>query len=201
MTTPSLIADVAALAVVPQGTPGSTGYTYGIVGVTPDGRKSLVVTDAEASGNAVLDETNFNRMTWTDVAGYESYELWRTVSAGDPSTVGLIGTVLAGVQTFDDTGLVAVAGTANADNNTDLGTEVSLGHYSGDVNVAIGSIGTGTYQVEGSYGGIPAKWFTEGTALTADGVVVVTRKYSKLRINNTAYTTGAPQAFVAGDVD
>jgi len=199
MTTPPLLADVAALTVVPQGASGSTGYTYGIVGVTAEGRKSLVVTDVEAAGNAVLDETNFNRMTWSDIAGYVRYELWRIASAGTPSDTGLIGTVLAGVETFDDTGLEATAGTASAVNETGIGSEVSQLHYEGSVDVAIQNIGTGTYQVEGSYGGSPAVWWTEGAALTADGVVVVTRNYGKLRIRNTAFTSGTPQAFCAGE--
>lgn len=193
---PPLLADTATLAVVPQGTPGSTAYTYGLVGVDANGKKSLVETDVEASGNAVLDETNFNRMTWTDVAGYISYEIWRIASAGTPATTGLIGTVLATVQTFDDTGLAAVAGTASAANTTGIGDEIALNHYNGDLSVSGEGVGTGTYQLEGTFGGI---WMNEGSALTAAGVLAVTRKYTKVRFRNTAFTSGSPQGYVGGD--
>ena len=201
MSSPPLLADLASLTVVPQGASGAVSYTYGIVGVTAEGRKSLVVTDVEASGNATLDDTNFNRMTWTDVAGYVSYELHRTASAGDPASTGLIGTVAAGVQTFDDTGLVGDGSTASAVNESGIGKETSMAHAEGQQDFVMQGIGTGTYQLEGTYGGVPNVWQNEGSAFTADGQIVVTKFYGKMRIRNTAFTSGTPEAFVAGDAD
>jgi len=195
---PSALADVSTLAVVPQGTSGGTSYTYGVVGVTADGRESIVDTDLEASGNAVLDATNFNRLTWTDIAGYVLYKLYRTISGGAPSSVGYIGEVLPGIQVFDDTGLHARVETPSAANDTQFGSEVHLQNYEGDLNVSAEGIGDGTYQLEGSYGG---GWLNEGTAITADGILVVTRKYIKVRFQNTAYTSGAPVAYVGGDTE
>lgn len=201
MTTPPLLADVSNLAVVPQGASGSTAYTYGIVGIDANGKRSEVDLDVEASGNATLDETNFNRMTWTDITGYVSYDIYRTASAGTPSTTGLIGNVLAGVQTFDDTGLAATTETANATNTTGIGAEIPQNHFARSIDVPITGIGTATYQVQGSYGGVPRVWLDEGSALTADGVVVVSRRYGQLRIKCTAFTNGTPEAFCSGDTE
>lgn len=202
MTLHPLLADVAALTVVPQGASGATSYTYGIVGVDVRGKKSLVETDVEASGNAVLDGVNFNRMTWSDIAGYVSYELWRTASAGTPATVGLIGTVLAGVETFDDIGLAAVAGTASAANTTGEGVALPLQHYNGDLNVSLQDRVDGTFQLQGAFGGdavTGGKWLDEGAALTADNVLVVTKKYVRVRMVTTVVFTAAPKVFCAGD--
>lgn len=203
MTLHPLLADVAALTVVPQGASGATSYTYGIVGVDVRGKKSLVETDVEAAGNAVLDETNFNRMTWTDIAGYISYELWRTASAGTPATTGLIGTVLAGVETFDDTGLAATLdGQESAANTTGEGEALPLQHYNGDLNVSLQDRVDGTFQLQGAFGGDAAtggKWLDEGAALTADGILVVTKKYVRVRIVATVVFTAAPKVFCAGD--
>lgn len=193
---PSPVADITTLAVVPQGTSGATSYTYGVVGVTADGRRSIVDTDVEASGNAVLDETNYNRLTWTDIAGYVSYEVWRTVSGGAPSSTGLLGLVLPGIQEFDDTGVHAKAGTPSAANDTHIGAEVRLQGFNGDLSVSAEGIGVGTYQLEGSFGGA---WHDEGAAITADGIVAVTTKYTKLRYRNTAFTSGTPVAYCGGD--
>jgi hypothetical protein len=202
MTAAALLANVSTLAVAPQGAAGSTGYTYGIVGVDARGKESLIDTDAEASGNAVLDETNFNRLTWTDIAGYDSYKIYRTISAGTPATVGLIGTVLAGVQTFDDTGLAGDASIGSAANTTGDSDHISLQGFNGDLNLSLQGWVDGTFQFQGSFGGDPdtgGAWLDEGGALAANTILVVTKKYTRIRVVTDVLWTTAPSLFLAGD--
>lgn len=194
---PPILGAISAPTVTPVGTTGAVTYDYKLVGVTANGNKSAVTAAGQTTtGNAVLDATDLNRVTWTDIAGFVSYEIWRTASGGIPASTGLIGTVLSGVQTFDDIGYDAVAGTPNASNNSGLGEVLHLQAFNGDLNVVGDGIGVGTYQLQGSFGG---DWLSEGSALTADGVLVVTRKYVRLRFSNSAFTSGTPVAYCAGD--
>jgi flagellar hook assembly protein FlgD len=93
----------AAPAVAPQGTAGAKTYGYQIIatdgtnpvsGLSPVGRTT--------TGNATLDATNFNRVTWAAVAGATQYKVYRTQTNGTPATTGLVGTV--GGTSFDDQG-------------------------------------------------------------------------------------------------
>ncbi len=199
---PPLLADVAALTVGNEGASGAVGYTYAIVGIDANGQRSLAEAGATATGNAVLDGTNFNRLTWSDIAGYVSYEIFRTISAGDPATLGLIGTALFGAEVFDDTGLAPTAGTAGTEstaNATGEGAAMELKTVNGDVNVATETFGVGTYQIQGSFSG-SGGFVNEGTALSAAAtVLVVTKKYIRLRSKCTAFTSGTPSGFVCGD--
>lgn len=195
---PPVLAAVATPTVTPQGTGGAATWGYEIVGVKANGSRGVVSTEGTtAVGNATLDGTNFNRVTWTDVAGYATYEIWRSTSGGTPATTGLIGTVAVGVQTFDDTGLAITAGaTQPAADETGNGDEFPLQPYNGSFDASAQDIGTGTYQLQGTYGG---NWIDEGTALTADGVRVVTNHYTSVRWRCTAFTSGTPTSWIAGD--
>jgi len=111
-------------AVSNQGTPGTTEYDYAIVTLVPGGGYGEYAEPYTSTGNATLDGTNFNRITWTDVPGAAGYEIWRTVSDGTPSSIGKIGTVAQGVQQFDDTGL---AGDDNDVNDIYNGASLIIG--------------------------------------------------------------------------
>lgn len=108
-----------APTVTNVGTAGSTTVTYGIVAVLADGTTSgLGVTTANATSNATLNGTNYNTVTWSLITGAAHYQIWRIATGGTPNTTGLIGTVGAGVTTFNDTGIVANGATAPIFNNT-----------------------------------------------------------------------------------
>lgn len=101
-----------------QGTPGVTAYAYKIVAKMIDNESDLFpeVGHTPASGagvtgtgNASLDETNFNRITWTAVTGAESYDVYRT-TGGSPTPPVIIASGIE-VTTFDDTGIVGTAAT------------------------------------------------------------------------------------------
>jgi hypothetical protein len=195
---PPLLAAVGAPTVTPQGAGGAETWGYKVVAVDANGKETAASTEGTtAGGNATLDGTNFNRITWTDVTGGVSYKIYRTTSGGTPATLGLIGTVASGVQTFDDTGLVGDASTANATNTTGDGASVKMAQFNGDHTVFMNDIGTGTYQVQVSANN--SDWVNEGSALTASGLLNVTTKAMYIRSKCTAFTSGTPTGFVCGD--
>lgn len=195
---PPLLATSPTPSVGNEGTSGATAYGYKLVGVDANGKKGAVsVEGTTATGNAVLDVTNFNRLTWTDVAGYVSYEIHRTSSSGTPATTGLIGTVLSGVQTFDDVGLAVTDATApNATNQTGDGASTDTSFFEHDMTLYGTGIGTGTYQVQVSPD--DTNWFNEGSALTASGFLNSLVKSRFVRFKCTAFTSGTPVGWVVG---
>jgi hypothetical protein len=105
-----------APTVTPQGTTGAAAYSYVLVARAADGRfTGASVVGSTATGNAVLTGVNKNHLTWVDPAGAELIEIYRTVGGG---SIGIIGSVAAGVQAFDDTGLVGDGTTAPVANST-----------------------------------------------------------------------------------
>jgi hypothetical protein len=94
--------------VTPQGTTGATSYSYAIGVVDAAGDVQAAGPDGStATGNATLTGANFNRVTWTAVTGAAFYIIYRTVSGGTPSSLGIVGVVPGGTLTFDDTGIAA----------------------------------------------------------------------------------------------
>lgn len=95
----------AAPTVTPQGTPGSTTYTYVVTAVNEYGETVASPTGSTATGNATLNGSNFNRLTWAAVPSSSGYRIYRTVGGG---SAGLIGYgQWYGTITFDDTGIAA----------------------------------------------------------------------------------------------
>lgn len=59
-----------SVTVTPQGTGGSTTYNYKVTAVAEETyEESLAASGSTATGNADLDNTNYNRITWTAPAG------------------------------------------------------------------------------------------------------------------------------------
>jgi hypothetical protein len=104
--------------VSPQGTPGAVAYSYAISSVNATGESKASAAKATATGAATLNSTNFNQITWTLDPAATSYNIYRTASAGTPSTTGLIGTATA--ATFDDTGLAGDGSTAPTENTSGI---------------------------------------------------------------------------------
>ncbi|EPR42727.1 hypothetical protein dsx2_2644 [Desulfovibrio sp. X2] len=87
-------------SVVPQGTTGSTTYTYVVTAVKDETDEESVPSSEKttASGNATLSGTNFNRVTWAAVSGAKEYNVYREKNG----VFGWIG--VAEGTTYDDKG-------------------------------------------------------------------------------------------------
>ena len=98
----------AAPTVAPQGTAGATTYAYKVVAKDRGGSITAGSANGQTTtGNATLNGSNFNRLTWTAITGATDYDIYR-VTGG--ATQGKIATVTA--TTIDDTGLVGDASSA-----------------------------------------------------------------------------------------
>ena len=87
-----------APTVTATGTTGATTWTYKIVAYKSDGSRTPVgAAGSTATGNATLDVTNYNALTWTAVTGASSYYVYRTAAGGTPSTTGYVATTTARV--------------------------------------------------------------------------------------------------------
>lgn len=95
LTTPT------GLGVAAQGTTGSTAYAYRVSAINAQGETLAASSVAIANGNATLDSTNFNRVTWTTVSGATGYNIWGRKATGVGHSY--LGTVY-GVTTYDDKG-------------------------------------------------------------------------------------------------
>jgi hypothetical protein len=111
------LSDPSAPTVTAQGTTGATAYSYKVVAMHRHGQTAASAAGSVANGNATLSSTDFNRVTWTAVTGATAYRIYRTASAGTPSTTGQIG-VVGAVTQFDDTGLAGDSSTAPTVNTT-----------------------------------------------------------------------------------
>lgn len=127
------------VSVSPQGTTGSTSYSYRVVAIstTIGGTVATLPSTAGSTttGHASLDGTNFNTVTWTAPAGVVAnagYRVYRTVGG---ATQGLIATVAAGVTTLDDTGLAGDASSVPTVNGTAMATASMVLTTSGAVNI------------------------------------------------------------------
>jgi hypothetical protein len=184
-----------APAVANQGSAGSTAYSYKLVAVgvgSSAGAPRATAASAAgstATGNATLDGTNFNRLTWSDVLGETAYDIYRTASAGVPATTGKIGTVAAGSTQFDDKGLAADGSTPPTVNTTGDGDPIDVLQFEGKT-VQISGTFSATIQMEGTI--TPGAWISEGSAATGAAVVEISKTYQQLRTKMTAYTSGTP---------
>jgi hypothetical protein len=118
----SLLSSVGVVTVTPTLGSAST-WTY--VVVAKDANGFVTAASAAAStttGAATLDATHFNTLTWTAIPGAASYDVYRTVHATSPTTIGKIGNVISSVNVattgFKDNGLAGDATTAPAVNTT-----------------------------------------------------------------------------------
>lgn len=103
----------SGLAVVAQGTSGSTSWGYCVTAFSSTGEtfecEEVLITD----GAATLNGTNYNRISWEPVDGAVKYSVYRTTSGGTPSSVGRIRTTVA--LQVDDKGLAASGGLPSED--------------------------------------------------------------------------------------
>jgi hypothetical protein len=100
-TTPS------GAAVANLGTPGSTTYSYRITGVDAGGTEGPASTAATtATGAAVLNGTDKNRITWNAMPGAAAYNVYGRTGGSELKMTPTAITAL----TFDDNGSVTPSG-------------------------------------------------------------------------------------------
>ena len=88
--------------IAPQGTPGTTSYSYRVVATMTSGEVLPAgAVGSTTTGAAALDGTDYNQLTWTALANAATYAVYRTVGG---ATTGLIASDLTS-PTLDDTGL------------------------------------------------------------------------------------------------
>lgn len=101
ITTYTALTTPGSVSVAPQGTTGSTTYSYRISAFNNSGETLASISTTTTTGNASLNSTNFNRVTWGAVSGATGYNIW-----GREAT-GLAETFMAsvyGTTTYDDKG-------------------------------------------------------------------------------------------------
>jgi hypothetical protein len=176
----------AAPTITQSGTAGSTSYSYAIAAVNVNGGSTLLSTAATTTtGNATLNSTNFNKVTWTAVTGVFQYKVYRTASSGSPSSTGLIGTVTgpegAVSTTFNDTGIAGTTAAPTVDTSGQL-TATGTALFQNAAN------STTAFQIQNAGGSVLLG------ADTTDGVVGIgaapTAGGANLQVNGTISSTG-----------
>lgn len=105
--------------VTPQGAPGSTSWSYALVGIDSTGLRTLVSPiGTTTTGTGTLNGSNFNRLDWAAKAGIVTYEIERSAAGGVPNTTGVIGST--SLLTFNDTGLAVLGATPPDSLHVDL---------------------------------------------------------------------------------
>jgi hypothetical protein len=126
---PALIISAAALAtpaaptVNNVGTGGAAAYSYRVVARSGAGKTLASAAGTTATGNATLDATNYNRVTWVAVPGATAYDIYGrsgtelylgtvyvTAPGGSTKIGGGVINVNALGNGFEDKGTVTPAG-------------------------------------------------------------------------------------------
>jgi hypothetical protein len=145
--------------VTPHGTSGSTTWGYKIVACQTDPHGEAVVAASTegttSTGNATLNGTNYNIITWLATAGADFYRIYRTTAGGTPSSTGLIADNVTDL-TYNDEGGAGDATTApsvSSDNvillgedgssypNKLKGREFMLVRWNGDIHAKASTTG------------------------------------------------------------
>jgi hypothetical protein len=121
----------------PLGFTDASTWTYKCVARGADGASHGIASAAgsTSTGRAVLSTNNYNIIRFTPIVNATLYDIYRTVSGGNPATLGLIGTAAYGglvdpatgleYSVFNDTGLAGDGTTAPA--TTPFDYRVQLG--------------------------------------------------------------------------
>ena len=117
----------AAPTITNQGTPGVITWSYKITALSVVGETLPSPVGTTLTGNATLDGTNYNTITWVLTEGALAYNIYRTAANGTPGTIGLIGTIASlSPLSFDDTGLAVTTAIPIVDTSAGL-TDSSTG--------------------------------------------------------------------------
>jgi hypothetical protein len=184
----SQLSTPTAPTLTTSGTAGSTTYGYKVTALDGTGETLASSETTIATGNATLTGTNRINISWNSVGGAIQYKIYRTTSAGTPSSTGLISTVAGSVTTISDTGLAASGSTPVA-NTTGNATIAGTIQGSGLTITNGATIGT-TLQVTGTStltGGATIRGVTIDNATATDDriLIAVTSNASAARFDGT----------------
>lgn len=82
LTTYTAITTPTNLTITPQGSAGTTTYSYKITAFNDTGETAASSAATTTTGNATLDNTNYNRVTWTAVANATGYNIFGRTATG-----------------------------------------------------------------------------------------------------------------------
>lgn len=105
----------AAPTVAAQGTGGSTTWGYKVTAHSEVGETLASSETQITDGNATLDGTNYNQVSWSAVDGAIEYSVYRTTAGGTPSSTGLLFTT--SLLSVNDKGSAA-SGTAPSEDRS-----------------------------------------------------------------------------------
>lgn len=181
----NFVANPTLTSVTPTG--GVAGhYTYKIVGVDSSGATSAASAGvSDTSGPTTLDGSHYETLAWTDPPGAVSINIYRTAGG---TTQGLIGNVLAGVQTFNDTGAAGDSSSPPSSNTSGVGGSIECASLR-DKSVQVDGTFSSTNQIQGSIDNV--NWQNEGSAASSAAVVNITTSWAFIRNKQTAYTSGS----------
>ncbi|MGC9196337.1 MAG: hypothetical protein ACP5IL_12920 [Syntrophobacteraceae bacterium] len=110
--------------VAPQSHLGTTSYSYAVIGVDVNGGTTAAQVVTTNQGALTLSANNYITISWASV-GAASYTVYRTASAGTPSTTGVIASGVTGTV-VNDTGL-----SADGTSPPSVNTSITLGQLEG----------------------------------------------------------------------
>lgn len=117
-------------------------WTYKIVAKDINGNPTAAgAAGSTAVGAATLDGTHFNTITWAATPGAFSYDVYRTVAATSPSTLGRLGTVLStATLTFLDNGVAASPAAVVATTVDGTGSDAAPGGFISQMSINTGIV-------------------------------------------------------------
>lgn len=154
------LTDPAVPTVAQVGPRGAATWSYKVVGVLPNAAYHTAASAAGSVtiGNANLTVQQYNVISWSQVPGATSYDIYRTAVGTTPSTTGKLNTSPITTTFFADTGLAGNGSTAPATNTTGVVTGASIGTLpvgsvvSGSNLTLPGTLGIGTTAVDPATG-------------------------------------------------
>ncbi len=78
----------AAPTATNVGAPGSATYCYWISGLNAEGETLIGPAGCTTTGNATLDGSNYNQVSWSAVTGATAYRVYRTANTTAPAGTG-----------------------------------------------------------------------------------------------------------------
>lgn len=118
---PAALLTPGSITVTTAGTAGAVTWTYKLVAINATGTTEAGAASSIATGNATIDGTNYNILTWTAVTNATGYWIYRTAVGTSPTTTGRIA-VLGAVTTYNDQGGAGDSTTAATTNTSGLTT-------------------------------------------------------------------------------
>lgn len=103
ITTYTALTTPTGLALSTAGTAGTTTYSYRVSAFNATGETLACTNVTIATGNAILDATNYVKLSWTAVSGATGYNVWGNKTTGLGETY-LATVYAAGADAYKDQG-------------------------------------------------------------------------------------------------